>query len=108
MPDLGVSQTATPSSSGKGTLDDNPDQQVKKTPQARTSSLLEGIDLSDIDRSTLASDFQVGHHGSLLLFVVLMCGISSGARLALPIGVAPESMFGCMQSSLDLIPIFYP
>ena len=49
--------TATPSSSGKGTLDDNLDQQVKKTLHARSSSLLEGIDLSDIDRSTLASDF---------------------------------------------------
>ena len=49
--------TTTPSSSGKGTLDDNPDQQVRKTPHACTSSLLVGIDLSDIDRSTLAYDF---------------------------------------------------
>ena len=100
--------TATPSSSGKGTLDDNADQQAKKTPHARSPSLLKGIDLYDIDRSTLTSCFQVGHHVSLLLFVVLMCGILSGARLALPIGVAPESMFGYMQSSLDLILVFYP
>ena len=99
--------SATPSSSGKGTLDDDLDQQVKQTAHTRTSSLLEGIDLSDIDKSTLASDFQVGHHMSLLLFFVLMPDISSGARLALPIGVAPESAFDCMQSSSDSIPVSF-
>ena len=32
----------------------------------------------------------------------------SGARSALPMGVAPESMFGCMQSSIDSISaLFY-
>ena len=59
----------TPSSRGKDAPDDNLNQQVKNPPQARSSLLLEGIALSDIDQSTLASYFQVGRHVSRFLFV---------------------------------------
>ena len=99
--------SGTPSSSGKGALHDDLDQQVRQTAHTRTSSLLEGIDMSDIDKSTLASDFQVGRHVSLLFFITLMSNISSGARPALLIGVAPESAFDCMQSSSDSISVSF-
>ena len=60
--------------------------------------LLDEIDLTGLDQNTLTDDFQVCKHVS---FSLLSPIISAGARPALPIGVAPESMFDCLQSSID-------
>ena len=60
-------------------------------------SFLEGVNLSDINETTLTADFEVGRNMSFYSFHYM----SSGARSALPMGVAPKSMFGCMQPSID-------
>ena len=88
----------TPSSlqkdGGEPPVDSAP--QVVPPPNPSTSTargLLEEIDLTGNDKNTLTEDFQVGNHVSFFSFPLV---ISSGARSALPMGVAPESMFDCM------------
>ena len=94
----GATASLTPSSLQKDgdepPVDSAP--RVVPPPNPLTSTargLLEEIDLTGIDQNTLTEDFKVGYHVSFFSFPSI---ISLGARSALPIGLAPESMFDCM------------
>ena len=99
----GATASLTPSSlqkdGGETPVDSAPRVAPTTNPSTSTArGLLEGIDLTDLNQNTLTDDFQVCKHVSFLLSFLI---ISAGARLVLLIGVAPESMFDCVQSSID-------
>ena len=87
----------------KNTADGDSTRQVVNPSTSHPSLALEDVDLSDLDETTLSADFQVGRHVSLFPYFPITL---SGARSALPMGVASESMFDCSQSSLDSISVF--
>ena len=61
-----------PSLRGKDAADGDSTRQVVNPLAARPSSTFEDVDLSDIDETTLTTDFQVGKHVSRFPFAFLL------------------------------------
>ena len=89
-PSPDAAATAASTLKEKNVASVGPTHQMAPSSSTRPEHTFDNIDLSGLDETTLTVDFKVGKHVSIFYFDFTL-GLS-GARSALPMGIAPESM----------------